>query len=335
MNKLLILLKPEDIDTSAKEFISMYASYMQEAGLVGKDPSGLAFYPSKNARVDERHLDFFDEWVNLTEALSIHTAASMDFYTDGWFAKDPKYQSFNSEGTALQHQICPNREEFWQYGAEIVKELGRYPIHEILLFGTGFVRDHYCFCDRCRSEFAPLVGQEPTRLTYGYLTENPEYHTKWHEWRSKKVHQGFAVLQQAAQEVDEEVGREKPLSISVEILLDPETGMIEGGKQEYGFDPLEILEITKNVMVNLYPWSPLLPQPGEQEYDELVESLYFSTEFKRRGGTVSLFRWGVSTIEHLQELKQVGKDAGIERFIGSLGYPTDYSVRRESAIGNY
>lgn len=336
MQKLLVLIRPEDIDTSAKEFISTYASYMTETGIVAKGPSGYTLYPSKYAPVEKQHNAFFEEWINLTDALGIHTAVGMDFYTDRWFAKDPKYQTIAPNGVPMEHQICPNRPEFWEYGAEIVKELGRYPaIHEILVFGTGFIRDHFCFCERCRKEFAPLVNQEPDKLTYGYLTENPEYHEKWHEWRSEKVYQGITMLQRAAEEIDNEVGREKPLKLTIEVLLDPETGLIEGARNEYGYDPLELLEITKSVMINLFPWSPLLPTPGSKEYDDLIEALYFATEFKRRGGTVALFRWGVSSLDHLHELKQIGKDAGIERFIGTLGYPTDYSIRRESAVGNY
>ncbi|MHA1959963.1 MAG: hypothetical protein ACW99U_07010 [Candidatus Thorarchaeota archaeon] len=335
MEKLLVLMRPEDIDMSAKEFLSMYASYMDGAGIVGKDPSGHALFQSRTAPVEENHTKFFVEWVDLTEALGIHTAASMDFYTDVWFAKDPKYQTVTSEGQTMNHQICPNREEFWQYGAEVVKELGIYPIHEILLFGTGFIRDKFCFCERCRTEFSPLVDQEPNRLTYDYIIENPDHHAKWHEWRSQKVHDGLRVLQNAATESDETVGREKPLSIAVEMLLDPETGLSEGAKNEYGYDYGKILDITKNVMINLYPWSPILPGPGQSDYDALVEALYFTTEFKRRGGTVSLFRWGLSSIDSVREMKQIGKDAGIERFMGTFGYPTDYSVRRESAVGNY
>lgn len=235
----------------------------------------------------------------------------------------------------MEHQICPNRKEFWQYGAEIVKEIGSYPINEILLFGTGFIRDHFCFCERCRAEFAPLVDQEPDRITYQYISENPEYHEKWHQWRSDKVHEGLTYLQEAATDSDDATGREQPLKLSVEVLLDPETGLADGAKNEYGYDYSRIGEITKNVLINLYPWSPVLPVKGSTEYNDLVESLYFVNEFTRRGGRASLFRWGVTTIEQLQELKALGKDVGIDRIVSTFHYPSDYSRRRESAIGNY
>lgn len=335
MQKMQIMFKPEDIEMSAKEFISTYASYMEDVGILGKGPDGYAIYPSKTAPVREEHVDFFEEWVKLNEALGIHAAVGMDFYTDGWFAKDPKYQTMNDKGVKMEHQICPNRPEFWEYGAEIVKEIGKYPVNEILLFGTGFIRDQFCFCERCRSEFAPLVDQEPNRLTHQYLTENPEHHEKWHEWRSDKVHEGLKVLQAAATSSDEERGREQPLRLSVEVLLDPETGLSEGAKNEYGYDCTRIGEITKNVLINLFPWSPILPTKGSNEYSELVESLYFVNEFTRRGGRASLFRWGVTAVDHLQELKTLGRDVGIDRIVTTFHYPSDYSTRRESAIGNY
>ncbi len=335
MQKMLIMFKPEDIDLSAKEFISTYASYMEAVGIVGKGPDGYALYPSKTAPVREEHTEFFSEWVQLNDALSIHGVVGMNFYTDGWFARDPKYQTMNDKAVKMEHQICPNRKEFWQYGAEIVKEIGAYPINEILLFGTGYIRDHFCFCERCRADFAPLVDQEPNRLSYALVVENKEIHEKWHQFRSEKVHEGLQFLQDAASESDEAAGREQPLKLSVEVLLDPETGFAEGARDEYGYDYARIGEITKNVLINLYPWSPILPTKGSSEYSELVESLYFVNEFTRRGGRASLFRWGVTTIEQLQELKALGKDVGIDRIVGTFHYPSDYSRRRESAIGSY
>jgi hypothetical protein len=335
MQKLLILLSPNEIEMSAKDFISTYASYMSSIGIVGKAPTGHTYYPSRTAPVVEENVPFFEELVELTHSLEIHTAVSMDLYTDGWFGKDPKYQTMTDNGKVMYHQICPNREEFWQYGAEIVKEIGSYPIDEILLLGAGFIRDHYCFCKKCRADFAPLVGQEPERLTYNYITENPEYHEKWHEWRSSVIHSGIRVLQDAAVEIDESVDRKDPLKLTIEVLIDPESGLAEGAMGEYGYDYAKLGEITGNVMINLYPWSPLLPPKGSKEYNDLVESLYFTNEFTRRGGNASLFRWGVTTIEQLRELKELGRDTGTNRIMSTFGYPKDYSTRRESAIGSY
>ncbi|MFQ5832106.1 MAG: hypothetical protein ACE5H4_05360 [Candidatus Thorarchaeota archaeon] len=335
LHKPLILLRPTEIEMSAKEFISNFASYMESIGIVGKAPTGHAMYPSRTAPVNEEHTQLFEELISLSNTLDIHTVAGMDFYTDAWFAKDPKYFTIAPRGEVMPHQICPNREEFWAYGAEIVSELASYPIDEILLFGAGFIRDHFCFCERCRNEFAPMVGQEPNRLTYEYITEEPEHHDKWHEWRTGKVNQGLKHLQEAARDADEKVGRENPLRISVEVLLDPETGFSEGAKCQYGYDYNSILDITGNVLINLYPWSPILPSEGSGEYDELIESLYFTNEFQRRGGMATLFRWGVTSIEQLLELKALAKDAGVNRIATTFSYPSDYSTRRESAIGSY
>lgn len=335
MQKMVVLLKPGDIESSAKDFLSMYASYMESVGIIGKGPDGYTSYQSRTAPVEEKNVSFFEEWVELTNALGIKNVIGMDLYTDGWFARDPKYQTMTAEGQPMEHQICPNRESFWQYGAEIIKEIGAYPIEEIILFGTGFIRDRFCFCEKCRADFAPLVGQEPSRLTYAYITENPDYHDQWHKWRQEKVNEGLKYLRSAAREIDDAVGRELPLRLAVEVLLDPETGFSEGAKTEYGYDYARIGDITSNVVINLYPWSPILPQKGTAEYDTLVESLYFTNEFSRRGGRASLFRWGVTTLEQMQELKTLAADAGLERVVISMHYPTDYSRRRESAIGNF
>ncbi|RDE13666.1 MAG: hypothetical protein C4K47_05995 [Candidatus Thorarchaeota archaeon] len=335
MEKMGILLRPDDIEATARDFLSSYASYMKEVGIVAKDPSGKTLYSSRTAPVDDKYTQFFEQWVSLTRALGIDSAVAMDFYTDGWFGRDPKYQTIGFKGQTLTHQICPNREEFWQYGAEIIKELGAYPIDEILLFGAGYVRDEFCFCERCRKEFAPMVDQEPKRLTYLYISENPDHLAKWYKWRTDKVNRGLQVLQDAAREVDKKAGRSKPLTIAVEVLIDPETGLSDGAMKRCGYDYTKIGEITGNILINLFPWSPLLPKKGTKQYNDLIESLYFTTEFKRRGGRASLFRWGVKTLDQFRELKAFGKDAGIDRFVVSLHYPNDYSTRRESAITSY
>lgn len=335
MQKAVILLKPEDVEMSAKDFLSTFASYMDGVGMVGKAPTGYAMYPSKTAPVEQKYVSFFEEWVELTHALGIKGVIGMDLYTDGWFAKDPKYIAMTDKGVKMEHQICPNRPEFWEYSAEVIKEIGSYPIEEIMLFGTGFIRDHFCFCERCRTEVAPLVDQEPNRLTYAYITDNPQYHDIWHKWRSDKVHEGLTVLQAAARETDEATEREEPLRLAVEVLLDPETGLSEGATREYGYDYARIGEITGNVLINMFPWSPTLPEKNTNQYTELVESLYFTNEFSRRGGRASLFRWGVTTLDQVQELKTLARDAGIDRIVTTFNYPGDYSRRRESAIGNY
>ncbi|NWF95108.1 MAG: hypothetical protein HXY34_03110 [Candidatus Thorarchaeota archaeon] len=335
MKKVLVLLQPEDVGMSAKDFLSQYGSYLTDVGMVAKRTSGQTVYQSKTAPVDPKHTQFFEDWVKLANALSINSVAGMDFYTDGWFARDPKYQTMTSKGKAMTHQICPNREEFWQYGAEIVRELGCYPINEIFLFGIGFIGDHFCFCERCKKEFAPKVNQEPKRLTYEYVSENPEYHTMWHRWRAEKVAQGLAYLRDAARDADAKVGRADPLRLSVEVLIDPITGLSEGAKDQYGYDYTKFGEVTGNILINLFPWSPLLPRKGSKEYNDLVESLYFTGEFKRRGGRVSLFRWGVTSTEQIDELRALAKDCNIDRIVTTLQYPGDYSTRRESAIGSY
>jgi len=148
------------------------------------------------------------------------------------------------------------------------------------------------------------------------------------------VHQGIEQLQAAARDINDSTERTKPLKLGIEILLDPMTGLTENAQDEYGYDWKRILDITGSILVNLYPWSPILPTKGSAEYDDLVESLYFSNEFKRRGGDVTLFRWGVDSIEEVKDLKDLAKDAAIERISGTFDYPDDYSDRREEAIGD-
>ncbi len=335
MKKALVLFQPEDIGMSPKDFLSTYGSYISEVGLVAKRPNGYALYPSKTAPIESQSTQFFEEWVKLTHELGINSVVGMDVYTDGWFGRDPKYQTMTHKGQTFTHQICPNREEFWQYSAEMIREIGQYPIDEVFLFGIGFIRDQMCFCERCRREFAPKVNQDPKRLTYDYIVENPQYHALWHSWRAEKVAQGLKYLRDAANSVESMAERARPLRLSVEILIDPITRLAQGATEEYGYDYTKFGEITGNLLINLFPWSPLLPKKDSKEYTELVDSLYFTNEFRRRGGKVSLFRWGVTTLEQLDELRVLAKDIGVDRVVTTVQYPKDYSVRRESAIGTY
>ncbi len=330
----LLILTPEDIGPSAREFISVYGSYMKQIGIVGKRASGYATYSSRTAPVEDQHTEMFEEWLTLLGKLKIKSAVAMDFYTDKWFGKDPKYQSISAKGSPVSHQICPNREDFWQYGAEIVKEIGSHDVDEIIVFGAGFIQDRFCFCERCRNEFAPSVGQEPHRLSYDFLVENPDHHETWHKWRVEKVSQGIAQLQAAAREADSLKERETPLKLTIELPIDPQKGLLEGARNENGLDYKQILEITQNVIINLYPWTPILPSPGTPDYDNLLEALYFVKEFKRRGGSATLYRWGISVPDRVDDLRRIAKDADIDRIALSFNFPENYADRRESALGS-
>ncbi|MCF2135969.1 MAG: hypothetical protein K9W43_01905 [Candidatus Thorarchaeota archaeon] len=330
----LLILTPEDIGPSAREFVSVYGSYMHDVGIVAKRASGYATYASRTAPVESEHNEMFEEWITLLGKLKIKSAVAMDFYTDKWFAKDPKYQTINAKGQAVQYQVCPNREEFWQYGAEIVKELGSHNIDEIIVFGAGFIQDGFCFCERCKNEFAPMVGQEPHRLTYAFLTENPEHHEAWHNWRVEKVSQGITQLKAAARETDDMLERETPLKLTIEFPVDPQKGLTDGARAETGLDYSKIFDITGNILINLYPWTPILPSPGSKDYEDLLEALYFVKEFKRRGGNVTLYRWGMNVPDRVDELRRIAKDAEIDRISFSFHFPDDYAARRESALGS-
>ncbi len=330
----LLILKPEDIGHSAREFISVYGSYMHDVAFVAKRANGYATYSSRTAPVEPDYTEMFEEWITLLGKLKIRSAVTMDFYTDKWFARDPKYQTISAKGLPVEYQVCPNREDFWEYGAEIVKELGSYPINEIVVFGTGFIQDRFCFCDRCKDEFAPSIGQEPHRLTYEYLVENPEQHEAWHQWRVEKVNQGISYLQAAARETDDLVDREEPLKLTIEMPIDPQKGFTEGARTENGLDHSKILEMTGSILINLYPWTPLLPRPGTKDYDDLLEALYFVKEFKRRGGNVTLFRWGMNVPDRVDELRRIAKDADIDRIALTFHFPEDYAARRESVLGS-
>ncbi len=335
MEKAVILFDPNEIDTGAREFMSNYASYMEVAAIIAKAADGQAYFESDQAPVDDAMAEFFEEWIELSNALEIDTIVAMNYYTDSRFAGNQESQTLDSKGNASLHNVCPNRREIWDYGAEVVKELSNLPIDEILVLGTGYLSEKFCFCDVCRKEFSSKIKIELEQLSHKYLTDHPNHLDEWHEWRREKFVDGIEALQQANAEAvqgDEEVSSPR---LSIEVLIDPSTGLAKGAKNHNGYDYSRIRDITGSIMVNLYPWTPGLDPVGSKDYEELVEELYFIREFNRRGGHVTLFRWALDDIEELQILKTLANEVRANRVAITRGYPANYSDYRENAMPSY
>ncbi|MGM0686410.1 MAG: hypothetical protein ACQET3_05545, partial [Promethearchaeati archaeon] len=165
MEKAVILFDPNEIDIGAREFMSNYASYMNAAAIIAKAADGQAYFESDQAPVDDAMAEFFEEWIELSNALEIDTIVAMNYYTDSRFAGNQESQTLDSKGNASLQHVCPNRREIWDYGAEVVKELSNLPIDEILVLGTGYLSEKFCFCDVCRKEFSSKIKIEPEQLS--------------------------------------------------------------------------------------------------------------------------------------------------------------------------
>jgi len=335
MEKALIVFNPKEIDTEAREFMSKYASYMEKAAIIAKAASGHAYYESDQAPVDDSMTEFFEEWIELSNALEIDTVVAMNYYSDSKYAQNPEVQTLDSNGNASLHHVCPNRRETWEYGAGVVKELSALPIDEILVLGTGYLSEKFCFCDTCRKEFSPKIGINPEQLSYKYLADHPSELEEWREWRRMKFVDGIASLHEANTAPASTEDDMSPPQLSIEVLIDPSTGLVEGSKNHNGYDLSRIRNLTGSILVNLYPWTPRLDSIGSKDYEELVEDLYFVREFNRRGGTVTLFRWAVDDLKEIQALKTLANEVGAGRVAVTLGYPPNYSDYRENAMPSY
>ncbi len=325
LTKTIPLFRPTEIKEDAKSFISMYGGYMNDVAIMAKDSKGFAYYPSKTAPVYEKRLDFLEQFVTLASEIGVNVSVAMNLFIDEYFANDPKYKTYNENGDAAPHAVCPNRVELIDYAKEIAGELLKYPISEIILFGAGYVRDDYCLCKTCKKEFAKAISAD-SDISWDLISSDSNYMSAWEEFRTSKINTAIQEIQSVI------TASGKDVKLTVEIPIDPETGLADGLTRTYGLDINAIRNITKSILINVYPWTPALPPEGTKEFDELVSSLYFTKEFIRRGGSVSLYRWGASDEDTISQLRAIAKAAELDRVMISFTLPENYRERRESSL---
>lgn len=319
-----LILDPVAVKMTAPQFIAEFGGNLAKIYVLAKHPSGQVFYDSKVAPRNIDFGDFFSKILDISAGI-FDVYAVINTLLDSHKSEDPKYASYKSGGEVSKTHICPTSANTIGYLSQIVKEIAQLPVKGIIFTGNSFINKNYCFCENCKNEFSAVSGI-PTEFDFNRIQIDEELLAKWSRWRSDKISSLMINLTNQARHVNEK------LEIFFELYLDPASAYNENMELEYGQN-FEALSSVANIIVNLHPWTPILPEVNSAEYKALVNLLMNMKSTKLKSTPTSLLHWNITSEEDLEIVNSISKSTGAEGVYTYNQYPANYSQLREAYLG--
>jgi len=320
-----LIVEPHGLKMSLDDFLSSYGGYLEDLVAVAKDTTGHSYYPSKVAPADEENATFFTDLAEASKEVGIRLAAYVNVFADAFFASDPNFKTYSSGGETSQVMVCPNNQEFHDHMSSVIKEVAQYPIHTLFLASLGYANADFCYCDRCRSEFTDYADLR-FELDSSELESNPDLRKRWIDWRVSKITELVRNLITKAKDV-------KPDLIVIPTFpLGPESGYASGAREHFGLDLPAIAKAAGHLAIEVFPWTPILPDPGSDEYNEYVTNLSFVEELSEDVKFV-MTHWVIENEDEYRRAQAIAQATGINKIYSMLDYPAEYRLIRESRLG--
>ncbi|MHA1333932.1 MAG: hypothetical protein ACTSPL_07685 [Candidatus Odinarchaeia archaeon] len=313
-----------EMDKYPSEILANLGGYTDKIAVIAKHPSGYVFYPSEVAPVHEKLGSYFSDFTHVAEDI-IDVYAVVSTFMDAYMAKDKDYSTLDGDRKASENFICPTSKESVNYLKEVIKEIANYPIKGILLIGNAFAHKDYCMCDKCMNAFK-IVAETKDNLTYEKIAADSELNEKWVKWRCEQLTSSINELVTVAKQVKSD------LDIGIEIYLDLETQFSKGLPAIYGQDYTSLAAISKHLVLNIFPWTPLLPEPNSDEFNETIREFEFTRQLFRKNIALSLVHWKIENDTDLSSFKAFANELNVKEAFTYLNYPKGYQSWRESYL---
>ncbi len=321
-----LIVDPRGLKTSLDDFFASYGGYLEYVVTITKDVSGRVFYSSKVAPTDEEYPTFFDEFIDTTEAVGIRAGAWINVFADAFFATDQEFKAYTSDGHSLDNLVCPNKPAFIQHMVTVIKEIAETPIQSLFLTNLGYPHASYCYCNDCRNEFTQYADLRHT-FQIADPAANPALYNQWIEWRVGKMNSIVQQLVNAAKEV------KSNLKVIPTFPIDSESGYVAGTRTNLGLDLETIAKMSKNLAIEVFPWTPILPDLGSKDFAEYISNLSFVNPLTKVGVEFMMTHWVLENEGEYNRAKAIADEAGISQIYSMLGYPVGYQSIREIRLG--
>ncbi len=278
-----IVIDPQQIRMTPDEYLAAYGSYMDTVCLVAKSQAGTTYYPSNSAPRDEDYGQFFSSFAQIATDIGIKVYAMFHSTHDKYFSKNPNFQLVNNGGEPVPGWVCPSRENYWLYLAELCAEVAEFPIEGIILTDLAYPRETTCFCESCRRVFSQRNNMDRD-FSLERLQRNDTLFHKWLTFRTNSVNKLISTVVNRVHQI-------KKIDVLPELLLDLQTGLLEGSLRHFGQDYNSIRQVTSHILIHLFPWSPF--PSTEEEINMLSETLGEFAEHTETTKT-SLYIWDIT-----------------------------------------
>jgi len=302
--RYVLIIDPEIVKGSAEDFYATYGSAIRQLAVIAKAPSGYVYYNSKVAWVDKNFPDFFSSFTQIGIDIGVDIYAVINVFSDELFGVDPKFKTLDRQKNFVPGYVCPSETSFWEYIAEIAKEVAEMKVKGIILTGLTFVNSNFCMCERCRNKFREWTSLDvPVEI----IDPNSSFWGRWVDWRVKQITDTVRKISEAVWE------KRKEVFIYPTVYLDSEVGGIANTRVEFGQDPIELSSVTGTMMLHLNPWTPLMPDIDSAEFQKILENSEFIRELKGKGYLTGLYYWGSASDYDLEALNAFANANGIDK----------------------
>lgn len=324
IRNVIPIMNPDNMEQSADSFLADYGGYMKQIAAVAKHDSGFALYESNVAPIHEEYGDFFSTVAKITEAADIRLYAVLYTFIDSYYGVDPAYKTYNANGIADENFVCPTHEAFWAYLRSVTEEVIEYPIAGVILLGNTFVRQEFCFCEKCKKEFAGIAGIDEA-FSWDGLRDDDQLFSKWLDWRAEKMYNAISGIYDV-------VKQKEGVDFLIGVDIDPEVGYEKGAFRQFGQDIEALSGISGHLLINLSPWSPILPATGSMDYNNMLERMRFIDNITARRRKVSFKYWNLSEEKDFETVKGVATRFKASQVIADLDFPPKYRIWREAHL---
>jgi len=255
------VLDPYTLNETSDEFFARYGSFLEKIALMAKRDTGYTLFRSMSAPTDDKYSEFFPSFTQIASEIDIDVYAIVSTFVDQYFAHDPKYGAYRSGITRapVGTFVCPVQESYWKYLIAVVKEIMNFPINGLILMDNQFARQEYCFCETCRKEFSELTNLE-REFVFDTLLSDLDVLSQWYEWRVEKISSFLSNITNSIKESNPDI------EVLIAVDIDPETDYLEGAKKHFGQDVMKLSDVADQLLFNVLPLTPVLPQPETPDY---------------------------------------------------------------------
>jgi hypothetical protein len=308
---------------SPDEFLAKYGSYMDSICLIAKSESGSTFYPSNTAPKHHIYSEFFSSFAQIAADIGIKVYGLINSNLDYYLSRDPNFQMHHSGGFPVEGFVCPARQTYWFYLAELAAEISRYPIEGLILKETLYPRDTTCFCESCRREFANLVSIDRD-FSKDQIKNKAELFKKW---QLKRIESLNGMISHVVSRVHSE----KKIEILTELLVDQSTDYLKGTSYHFAQDINFLSRTSSHLLIHLNPWTNTFPGSETPEFDKYVQEL---GPIKDKIGNLrnSLFLWGANE-QNLEFADQMRGVLNSQNLFLMLEQPSNLLDRRSLHLG--
>lgn len=323
---ITLIVDPQSLKISSDEFLANYGGYIENLIVVAKSTSGRVFYPSKIAPADEEFPTFFSELVGAAADIGIKVGAYVNVFADAFFAADPEYKTYTSDGRTLDAIVCPNKPNFQQHMVKVIKEIAQYPIKSLFLANLGYANESFCYCSDCRTGFS-----EYAELLHDFqavdFSSDPSLVQRWIGWRKELMSNAIKDFISSAQE------DERNIHVFPTIPIDPEREYSVGTESHLGLDIQTISKASQHLALEVFPWSYVLPDPGSKEFSDYVAGLSFLEGLRESEIELVMTHWVLEDEDEFSRAKALADKVEIGKIYSMLDYPVDYQTLREIRLG--